>query len=100
MDRPARVLSASAPTNPTRHLHFPRIYFCSRALRDLTAKAGYDVAHGAIIYCPVHLRYFQAPPIQPAQVKRLLYVGRLAEDKGVMTALRAFVCSAKSSTAN
>jgi glycosyltransferase involved in cell wall biosynthesis len=79
-----------APTNPLRHLRFERIYFCSRALRDLTAAAGYDVAHGAIIYCPIHPRFLKAKPKHPRKsTERLLYVGRLAEDKGVMTALRA-----------
>ena len=79
-----------APTNPVRHLRFPRIYFCSRALRDGTAEAGFDVRHGGVIYCPVDIQRFQAVPRTAAQpLKNFLYVGRLHEDKGVMTALRA-----------
>lgn len=79
-----------APTNPASHLRFPRIYFCSRALRDLTAQAGYDVGHGAIIYAPIHERFLHAERRSPpTSLSRLLYVGRLAEDKGVMTTLRA-----------
>jgi glycosyltransferase involved in cell wall biosynthesis len=85
-----RRWNAVAPTNPVQQLRFPRIYFCSRALRELTAAAGFDVNHGAVIYCPVHLRYFQGELQAPRpRLKRLLYVGRLAEDKGVLTALRA-----------
>ena len=85
-----RRWNALAPTYPIRRLRFERIYFCSRALRDLTAAAGYPVNHAAVIYCPVHLRYFNGQPSPPRQVmRRLLYVGRLAQDKGLMTALRA-----------
>jgi glycogen synthase len=81
---------ARAPTDPPSQLRFPRIYFCSRALRDLTAAAGYDVGHGAIIPCPIHRRFYDGPmPEARKAYSRLLYVGRLAEDKGVMTALRA-----------
>jgi glycogen synthase len=79
-----------APTNPFRQLDFQRIYFCSRALRDATVAAGYDVGHGAIIYCPVNVEKLSGEPHPPEQpFQRLLYVGRLAEDKDVLTALRA-----------
>jgi glycogen synthase len=85
-----RRLDSSAPTGPVEQLRFPRIYFCSRALRQLTADAGFDVAHGGVIYCPVDKRYFKLePPATARRYERLLYVGRLAEDKGVLTALRA-----------
>lgn len=85
-----RRWSLGAPTCAPRELAFRRIYFCSRALRELTAQAGWNVRHGAVIYCPVHSRYFDGEPRPPRQrVERLLYVGRLAADKGVLTALRA-----------
>jgi glycosyltransferase involved in cell wall biosynthesis len=85
-----RRWNALAPTYPVGQLRFERIYFCSRALRDLTAAAGYPVNHGAVIYCPVHMRYFDGEPKAPrTKLERLLYVGRFATDKGVMTALRA-----------
>jgi glycogen(starch) synthase len=87
-----RHWQSRAPTNPLKHLAFQRIYFCSRALRSLTAVAGFDVNHGAIIYCPVDIGQFNGTPRSMAgPMKRLLYVGRLAPDKGVMTALRALV---------
>ena len=81
---------ALAPTNPVRHARFPRIYFCSAALRDLTEDAGYPVEHGVVIYCAVDTERFCGEPV-PAErpLRKLLYVGRLAEDKGVMTALKA-----------
>jgi glycosyltransferase involved in cell wall biosynthesis len=79
-----------APTNPIRHARFPRIYFCSAALRDLTAQAGFPVAHGAVIHCPVNtVKFHGEPPPPDRPVKKFLYVGRVVADKGVMTALRA-----------
>jgi glycogen(starch) synthase len=79
-----------APTYPTNRLRFPRIYFCSRSLRDFTAAAGYNVHHGGVIYCPLNTdRFTSKPKPASAPLLRLLYVGRLNQDKGVMTALRA-----------
>jgi glycogen synthase len=79
-----------APTNPLRHIDFQRVYFCSARLRDITADAGYDVAHGDVIHCPVNIDHFHGPVRDPhVPVKKLLYVGRLSEDKGVFTALKA-----------
>ena len=81
-----------APTNPIRHARFPRIYFCSAALREITERAGFPVRHGAIIHCPVDTVKFQGdPPPADRPVLKLLYVGRVVEDKGVMTALRAML---------
>ncbi|HEY3898857.1 MAG TPA: glycosyltransferase family 4 protein [Chthoniobacter sp.] len=79
-----------APTNPLRHMDFSRIYFCSAALRDITASKGYAVNHGAVIHCPVDTTRFQgAPRPASAPLQKLLYVGRLSEDKGALTALKA-----------
>lgn len=79
-----------APTNPVRQARFQRLYFCSAALRELTVAAGYPVGHGAIIHCPVDLTRFCGAPV-PAErpLTKLLYVGRLAADKGVLTLLKA-----------
>ncbi|MFO1498390.1 MAG: glycosyltransferase [Verrucomicrobiota bacterium] len=85
-----------APAPPVSYLAFRRIYFCSRALRALTASAGYAVGHGAVIPPPIHPRYLQSAPVPPpAQLERLLYVGRLTQDKGVLTALRAVALVAR-----
>ena len=79
-----------APTNPVRDIRFPRIYFCSRALQDLTAAKGYPVRHGEVIYCPVDTDRFYGEPASPSRpLRKLLCVGRLAEDKGIMTAVKA-----------
>ena len=79
-----------APTNSTKDFQFPRIYFCSKALRDFTAGAGFEVHHGAVIYCPLNIHRFPGKPRRETEpLQKLLYVGRLTEDKGVITALRA-----------
>ena len=85
-----RRMHTVAPTNPLRHLKFSRIYFCSSRLREITAKAGYDVTHGAVIHCPVNTRLYRGEvKPQSMSVKRLLYAGRLSQDKGILTALQA-----------
>jgi glycogen(starch) synthase len=85
-----RAFQHVAPTNPIRHFKFQRLHFCSRALQESTAAAGFKVGHGAVIYCPLDLERFNSPPKTAAQpLQRLIYVGRLNEDKGIMTALRA-----------
>jgi len=84
--------SEIAPTQPVCDVQFRRIYFCSRALRELTVDAGYPVQQGEVIYCSVDIQRFSGMPV-PAErpLRKLLYVGRLAEDKGVMTALKAML---------
>lgn len=85
-----REWSQTAPTNPLHHLRFSRLYFCSSRLRQLTERAGYPVAHGQVIHCPVNTERYHgsvAPPSQP--LNKLLFAGRLAEDKGILTALKA-----------
>ena len=85
-----RRLHPCAPTNPLRHMRFNRIYFCSKRLRQIAVEAGYNVAHGTVIHCPVNTRHY-CGEIKPAHqpVKKLLYAGRLSEDKGILTALQA-----------
>jgi glycosyltransferase involved in cell wall biosynthesis len=87
-----RRWSSLAPTRPLQQLRLARIYFCSRALHELTMAAGFKVAHGAVIPCPVNARFFKGlPPPPRLRMERLLYAGRLASDKGVLTALQALV---------
>lgn len=84
------LLHCFAPTTAAHDLKFRRIYFCSKALRKLTAGAGFDVMHGAVIYCPVDIKKFNGRARTSSEpCKNLLWVGRLAEDKGIFTALKA-----------
>src|SRR5262249_19760845 len=87
-----RRCQALAPTRSARELRFPRLHFCSHSVRDFTVESGFDVKHAAIIYVPVNTQRFWGEP-KPVEtpMRRLLYVGRLHEDKGVMTALRAML---------
>ncbi len=79
-----------APTAAAGALKFRRVYFCSKALRKLTAAAGFDVMHGAVIYCPVDTRRFNGAARRADEpCRNLLWVGRLSEDKGILTALKA-----------
>ncbi|MFZ4767558.1 MAG: glycosyltransferase family 4 protein [Roseimicrobium sp.] len=85
-----RRFDAIAPTVPARSATFRRISFCSQALKQLTLRKGFAVGHAQVIHCPVNIARFRGEPAGAEQpVRRLLYVGRLSEDKGVMTALRA-----------
>jgi glycogen synthase len=85
-----RACESTAPVRPMRQLQIERIYFCSRALRDLTVAAGIEVAHGAVIHCPVDTgRFDGAPRAASRPMRRLIWVGRLTPDKGLMTALKA-----------
>lgn len=81
-------LQSIAPTNPVSDIRFPRLYFTSARLRELTAEQGYDVNHGSVIHCPVDTDHFSGPPVT-REPRNWLWVGRLAEDKGIHTALRA-----------
>lgn len=79
-----------APTSPVSEICFKRLYFTSARLRELTAQQGYDVMHGGVIHCPVDTQHFTGAPITRSP-KNWLWVGRLAEDKGILTALRALL---------
>jgi glycosyltransferase involved in cell wall biosynthesis len=82
--------SRIAPTQPVGEIRFPRINFCSRALLELTAAKGYPVQGGEVIYCSVDTQRFHGQPVPASRpLRKLLWVGRLAEDKGIMTALKA-----------
>ncbi|HWD20894.1 MAG TPA: glycosyltransferase family 4 protein [Verrucomicrobiae bacterium] len=89
------------PSDSMRHIDFRGAYFCSRALRELTAaalptfltstsQAETSMADCKIIHCSTDVERFNGlpKPIE-APLQRLLFVGRLHPDKGPMTALRA-----------
>ncbi|MDB6055362.1 MAG: hypothetical protein JWN25_2885 [Verrucomicrobiales bacterium] len=78
------------PTNPVKHLVFRNVQFCSEFLRTFTAEAGFPVSQGIITYCPVNIERFNAP-VKPVDkpLQRLLVVGRITQDKGTMTAIKA-----------
>lgn len=83
-------MRTKAPTNPVRHIRFQRVYFCSRRLREIAVEAGYTVEHGDVIHCPVNTESYHGE-VKPAHLplKKLLYAGRISDDKGIFTALQA-----------
>lgn len=84
----AWLIKRSAPFAAWDQLRFDRVYFCSAALRALTLAAGWPVARGQVIYCGVETGRFARRPAAE-RFTRLLYVGRLTDDKDPLTALRA-----------
>jgi glycosyltransferase involved in cell wall biosynthesis len=79
-------LDRRVPTAPASDLKFQHIYFCSAFLRELTVSRGYPVAHGAVIHCGIQTEPFVLKTHYSA-VRKLLWVGRLAEDKDPLTAI-------------
>ncbi len=84
----ARIIMRQAPVLPWSELHFDRIYFCSDALKQLTLAKGWSLAHAAVIFCGVETVKFTHRPSND-RFARLLWVGRLNEDKDPLTAIRA-----------
>jgi glycosyltransferase involved in cell wall biosynthesis len=89
-----KLIDAKVPTASVRTLKFQHIYFCSQYMRDTTARQGYPVSHARIAYCGVEADHFTRkteyhPP------RKFLWVGRLAEDKDPMTALKGFLRARK-----
>ena len=78
----------NAPFAPWQDLAFRRLYFCSQALKLLTLAAGYPVEQAAVIHCGIDIDRFAERRVGD-RFERLLYVGRLAEDKDPLSAIRA-----------
>lgn len=81
-------LDRETPTHSWDALRWKRIYFCSAFLRQLTVDAEFAVNHGDVIYCGVETNAFVQKE-DFGTLKRLLFVGRLSEDKDPLTAIRA-----------
>ncbi len=81
-------IERQAPFAAWDEIKFRRIYFCSDALKQLTIAKGYALEHASVIYCGIETRKFARRP-ESDRFTRLLYVGRLAEDKDPLTAIRA-----------
>ena len=84
----ALLFKQQAPFAPWKEIEFRHIYFCSQTLKQITIDKGYDLEHAEVIYCGIETEKFQARP-DNERFTRLLYVGRLSEDKDPLTAIRA-----------
>lgn len=85
-----RMISRQVPTKSVRALQFKRIYFCSKFMREHSRSQGYPLGHAEVVYCGVEMeRFRQKTEYSPPT--RFIWVGRLAEDKDPMTALKGFL---------
>ncbi len=84
----AAAIRRRAPYAHWSELRFDRIYFCSDALKQLTLARDWPLAHAAVIFCGVETAKFARRPPSD-RFTRLLWVGRLNEDKDPLTAVHA-----------
>jgi glycosyltransferase involved in cell wall biosynthesis len=84
----AKARAAVAPNSITA-FRFDRMYFCSDALRQLTARAGFPVGHAEVIYPGITGDFIGQIKPAAAPIKKFLIVSPLTGESGVMTALRA-----------
>lgn len=87
-----RIIDRAVPTGSWDGIKFKRIYFCSAFMRDLTASKGWPVSHAEVIHCGIETAEF---PVKPdhSRFEKLLWVGRLSEDKDPLTAIRALAAA-------
>ena len=86
------IVDRAVPTGSWDTIRFHHIYFCSAFMRDLTASKGWPVAHAEVIHCGIETTAF---PVKPdhSRFEKLLWVGRLSEDKDPLTAIRALAAA-------
>ena len=93
-----QLISRTTPTASWDTLRFKRIYFCSAFMRDLTVSKGWPVSHASVIHCGIDTASFAVKQDHEG-FSKLLWVGRLAEDKDPLTAVRALAaCERKDLT--
>jgi glycosyltransferase involved in cell wall biosynthesis len=83
-----KLLDHLAPTYPVSRMRFPHISFTSKFLRDLTASKGRPVGHAEIIHCFIDTSTFTVKT-DHSRFSKILWVGRLVQDKDPITAIRA-----------
>ncbi|MGZ5546026.1 MAG: glycosyltransferase [Limisphaerales bacterium] len=85
----AKTRAQVAP-NSIAGFRFDRLYFCSGTLKEITARVGFSVHHGDIIYPCISTQSFVGE-LKPtsAPIKKFLIVANLNTQSGVFTALKA-----------
>ncbi|MBK1882432.1 glycosyltransferase family 4 protein [Luteolibacter pohnpeiensis] len=83
-----KKLDQIAPTASAKKLRFKNIYFCSAFMRDHTVSKGWPVSHASVIHCGIDTGGFTVKQ-DHSGFSKLLWVGRLSEDKDPLTAIRA-----------
>jgi glycosyltransferase involved in cell wall biosynthesis len=71
------------------------VYFCSRALKQLTEQMGFCVNHAEVIYPGITAAYIGDIKPASAPMSRFLVVGKLDKYSGVLTALKALKIARK-----
>ncbi len=86
------IIDRAVPTGSWDGIKFKHIYFCSAFMRDLTASKGWPVSHADVIHCGIETAEF---PVKSdhSSFEKLLWVGRLSEDKDPLTAVRALAAA-------
>jgi glycogen(starch) synthase len=82
------ALDQYAPTTSPKKLQFRNIYFCSAFMRDHTVSKGWPVAHARVIHCGIDAMAFAVKEGYET-FSKLLWVGRMNDDKDPFTAIRA-----------
>ncbi|MDB6134764.1 MAG: glycosyltransferase family 1 protein [Verrucomicrobiales bacterium] len=83
-----RLLDRDTPTGSWERFLFRRMYFCSRFMRDFTASKGWPVADATFIHCGIDAGAFTVKTDWSC-FEKLLWVGRINEEKDPWTAVRA-----------
>lgn len=83
-------IHSQAPFAHWKTLRFDNAYFCSEFLRGATMRAGWDVSRAEILHCPVDVNRVRLRT-RGSSFERLLWVGRLTDDKDPVSAVHALV---------
>ena len=89
-DRMPELYADNPLPNSLNAFRFDRIYFASPWLKEAAEQAGFQVAHGEIIYPGIPTQNYVGD-VKPASasVEKLLIVSTLHKRSGVLTALKA-----------
>lgn len=98
--RNARVVTHTVHRDPKRFLHLfrglDRIYTGSDAVSEQARKVAPQIAEKVrTVYNCIDYTGYDLPKPNPSPLVRFIFVGRLSEDKGVETLIRAFVAASK-----
>ncbi|MEO8616372.1 MAG: glycosyltransferase family 4 protein [Luteolibacter sp.] len=92
-------LDRLTPTLSAKKLRFRNTYFCSAFMRGHTAAKGWPVGHASIIHCGIETSAFSVKT-DHTRFEKLLWVGRLSDDKDPLTAVRALAAAHRSGLVN
>jgi glycosyltransferase involved in cell wall biosynthesis len=93
------TINRAVPTDSWDDIKFATLYFCSAFMRDLTTSKGWPVEHAHVIHCGIETSSFPAKQ-EHSRFEKLLWVGRLSEDKDPLTAIRALAAARRNGLAH